>query len=497
MINKTEYRERISALKDEVLKLNIDDVIEVFLSKRPDRRDMVNNPSEDGFLCPFHDDHNSNGKFTYVNKKGVGMFKCFVCGTGGNAIDFVVNLNKVGFVEAVLDIAVNFSIITKEEYKVLTNKEFTDKQVEGERKPSYRPFAPLRDTRVTNIVYYLLSQGPSLMDKNAGHLSEEDLSYLHGRGITDKEIVTYGYFTMPNEDCLPYLFDLLPNYGLSKDDLIGIPGFYREKATGNIRLVVMNGIGIPIRNLIGAITAIQVRARGEVLKGSRYKFLSSSFVAKEKYKDIFEGGCKPEEITSFVQPPKNAETPFDPKVLCITEGQFKAAQFSMAKNTWSISVQGVNNTKAVVPMLEELCKVKHIEKDKLMITLAFDMDMYQNIYVFAAAIKLRAALEKAGWNVFYAVWNPKYKGLDDFLIAKANGETNGNIVAKKAKKFEDATFVDLINTILGAKDPNFQNAEYAEGQLVLHYKDRDKATKVTDALSYNHLLRQAMSGRII
>lgn len=190
MINKTEYRERISALKDEVLKLNIDDVIEVFLSKRPDRRDMVNNPSEDGFLCPFHDDHNSNGKFTYVNKKGVGMFKCFVCGTGGNAIDFVVNLNKVGFVEAVLDIAVNFSIITKEEYKVLTNKEFTDKQVEGERKPSYRPFAPLRDTRVTNIVYYLLSQGPSLMDKNAGHLSEEDLSYLHGRGITDKEIVT-------------------------------------------------------------------------------------------------------------------------------------------------------------------------------------------------------------------------------------------------------------------------------------------------------------------
>ena len=47
-------------------------------------------------LCPFHDDHNPSC-YIVPHKQ---IFHCFVCGAGGNAIDFVMKYHQLGFREA-------------------------------------------------------------------------------------------------------------------------------------------------------------------------------------------------------------------------------------------------------------------------------------------------------------------------------------------------------------------------------------------------------------
>lgn len=53
-------------------------------------------------LCPFHDDK-SIGNFSINKEKGV--FKCFSCGTAGNAINFVQKIENISFEEAVIKTA--------------------------------------------------------------------------------------------------------------------------------------------------------------------------------------------------------------------------------------------------------------------------------------------------------------------------------------------------------------------------------------------------------
>ncbi len=56
---------------------------------RPKGREMV-------CLCPFHDDHNPS-MYVVPHKQ---IFHCFVCGAGGNAIDFVMKFHGMEFLEA-------------------------------------------------------------------------------------------------------------------------------------------------------------------------------------------------------------------------------------------------------------------------------------------------------------------------------------------------------------------------------------------------------------
>jgi len=52
-------------------------------------------------LCPFHPDTKPSLK---VNDSK-GMYKCFVCGAGGDAITFVMNFKRLEFVEALKEIS--------------------------------------------------------------------------------------------------------------------------------------------------------------------------------------------------------------------------------------------------------------------------------------------------------------------------------------------------------------------------------------------------------
>ncbi|NCA96044.1 MAG: DNA primase, partial [Methanomicrobia archaeon] len=80
-----------SSLVDDILKqADIVNVISSYINVIRKGRNYV-------ALCPFHDDKNPS----MMISKEKQIFKCFVCGAGGNAISFVEKYEKIPFTEAI------------------------------------------------------------------------------------------------------------------------------------------------------------------------------------------------------------------------------------------------------------------------------------------------------------------------------------------------------------------------------------------------------------
>ena len=78
-------------LFEDVLKsANIVDVLSSYINVTKKGRNYV-------ALCPFHDDRNPSLMISSEKQ----IYKCFVCGAGGNAITFVRDFEKISIGEAV------------------------------------------------------------------------------------------------------------------------------------------------------------------------------------------------------------------------------------------------------------------------------------------------------------------------------------------------------------------------------------------------------------
>ena len=77
-------------------------------------------------LCPFHNDRKPSLQVT--DKKG--LFKCFSCGVGGDAVRFVERYSNVPFKEALLEIAEKLGFPTDE---LMPSREKSPQQKIGER----------------------------------------------------------------------------------------------------------------------------------------------------------------------------------------------------------------------------------------------------------------------------------------------------------------------------------------------------------------------------
>lgn len=62
-------------------------------------------------VCPFHDDRNPS---MYVSPR-IGIFKCFVCDAGGNAVHFLMEHEKISYPEALRYLAKKYNITIEEE----------------------------------------------------------------------------------------------------------------------------------------------------------------------------------------------------------------------------------------------------------------------------------------------------------------------------------------------------------------------------------------------
>lgn len=120
--------------------------------------------------CPFHNE--KTGSFTVSPSKGI--YKCFGCGKGGNAVNFIMEHEQMSYVEALRYLAARYNISIEE--KELTEEE---KKEKSERESMLI---------VTNFAenYYTGQLWDSDEGKSVG------LGYLRKRGLDDETIQKFG-----------------------------------------------------------------------------------------------------------------------------------------------------------------------------------------------------------------------------------------------------------------------------------------------------------------
>jgi DNA primase len=118
-------------------------------------------------LCPFHTEKTPS--FTVSAEKQ--MYHCFGCGKGGNIFTFMMEMDKVSFVEAVRSLAAKSGITIPEE-----SKPMTEEQTEFENYYAVCRFAGMHFFK-------------NLTESDEG---KEALQYFYKRGFTDETIRTFG-----------------------------------------------------------------------------------------------------------------------------------------------------------------------------------------------------------------------------------------------------------------------------------------------------------------
>jgi len=124
-------------------------------------------------LCPFHDDHDPS--FNVSQEKQI--YKCFVCGAGGNVYTFVREIEGISFVEAVRKVAELGGMPVPEPDKRMQAKE--------------EAFDPLYQSMDLARKYFnhLLTAKPE---------GKQALNYLHSRGVDDATIEIFSLGYAPN-----------------------------------------------------------------------------------------------------------------------------------------------------------------------------------------------------------------------------------------------------------------------------------------------------------
>ena len=121
-------------------------------------------------LCPFHNE--KTGSFTVSPAKGI--YKCFGCGKGGNAVNFIMEHEQMSYVEALKYLAEKYHIPVEE-------KELTEEQ----RKEKTERESMLIVSSYANEYFQY-----QLWNTDEGR--SVGLGYLRQRGISDEMIRKFG-----------------------------------------------------------------------------------------------------------------------------------------------------------------------------------------------------------------------------------------------------------------------------------------------------------------
>lgn len=187
-------------------------------------------------LCPFHNEKTPS----FSVNTGRQSFHCFGCGVGGNSISFVMKYENLTFTEAIKQMADRVGINLPEEH---------DNPESGRR-------ADLR-TRLFEIYkeaakfYYFQLRGD---------YGEYPMSYLKGRGLTDKTINDFGLgYALKSSNAL---YNYLKSKGYSDELMIKAELVVFKEGKG-IFDMFWNRVIFPIMDINSKVIAFGGRVMGE------------------------------------------------------------------------------------------------------------------------------------------------------------------------------------------------------------------------------------------
>ncbi len=197
---------------------NISEVVSEFVTLKRRGVNMLG-------LCPFHNEKTPS--FTVSPAKGI--FKCFGCGKGGNAVNFIMELEQLSYPDALRWLAKKYHI------------EIEEKEESAEEKA-------LKDERESMMIVSAFAQkyfSRYLLNENEGRTI--GLSYLRERGIRDDIITKFELGYCPDGKDLftqaasreGYKMEFLEKTGLTikRDDWI------RDRFGGRVIFPVHNVAG--------------------------------------------------------------------------------------------------------------------------------------------------------------------------------------------------------------------------------------------------------------
>lgn len=314
-------------------------------------------------LCPFHADRHPS--LTVNPQKG--LWRCWVCNIGGDAIDWVRIMENCSTAEAMRTL-----------------------QGIPSAPPPPRLLEPyeLATRSERHVAYQALLSAAGL---STGHYQA-----LRARGLSDEHITAAGYATLPGGSRSA----LLDAMQLALPDLRGIPGIDHHLASQRWQLRGAPGLLIPVRDRFGHIQACQIRRdHGE----SRYQWLTST-PREPGWSGVSPG--TPIHIAGhpWIRPSAT---------WWVTEGPLKADVAAFFLKRPVLGIPGV----ALWPRVAQAVSQWH----PATVILAFDQDVAVGTRerVQDAQRQLGIVLADAGIRVFVAEWPEGPKGIDDAVAGAA------------------------------------------------------------------------------
>jgi DNA primase len=186
-------------------------------------------------LCPFHSEKTPS--FTVSAEKQ--MYHCFGCGKGGNIFTFLMEMDKVSFVEAVRSLASKSGITIPEE-----SRPMTEEQTEYENYYAVCRYAGMHFFK-------------NLTESEEG---KEALQYFYKRGFTDETIRTFGLgYAMNSWDAL---VNQARTEGFQSDDIAKV-GLARVRDDGSLYDYFRGRAMFPIFSTQGRVIGFGARKMRE------------------------------------------------------------------------------------------------------------------------------------------------------------------------------------------------------------------------------------------
>lgn len=336
----------------------------------------------------------------------IDTWRCYHCGECGGMLALYGKTHGIGNSEAYQEICNALEVGAP-------GREYTSK-VKAEPTPDVpqpQRASPQEIHQTLTVLLTMLTLSPAHRE----HLRAK-------RGLTDEQIQGFGFkSTPPAYQCRTVAAQLLKQ-GCTVE---GIPGFYLDGG-GRWRAKFYqrtSGIVIPLWGVDGLLQGLQIRLDhpikkvGDPPEKSGIKYLP------------FTSTGKPMGVTSgnpihFVGDPSS-------RVVYVTEGALKAdIAHALTGRTFAATV-GVNNTKGLDELFAFLRRNGTEE-----IVEAEDMDKFCNPNVSRGASKVHELALKNGLKCRRLVWNPNYKGIDDWLLALRRKEM-------KKKEREQMNFKEM------------------------------------------------------
>ncbi len=355
-------------------------------------------PGPDSYYydCPFC---GRTGKLNLNYVKNV--WRCNYCGEAGGMLELYARMYGITASDAFFELGEILSTGTEAgraaSREVLRELPPASRPLPAASQRKEIPQSPRAERKVIHHTYSVLL--------DMLHLSPEHLTHLTSpkRGLNQEQVRRLRYKSTPSPFLCRSITDRLIRQGCCVQ---GVPGFYldtRGQWTLNFSRRTA-GVLIPAHSMDGLICGMQILLDVPLREkdappdktGAKYIWFSSA--------------SKPMGTTSkspvhFAGPPA--------KTIYITEGLLKGDIAHLLADRTFLSAAGVNNLgglERLVPILAASGTTQLIE--------AFDMDKYNNKYVRRGADRLFQLAQKHGLKFGHLKWNPNYKGVDDWLLAR-------------------------------------------------------------------------------